>query len=276
MYKRILTTTTMMFLMLGVLWAGAAQDAQVTNAEKEAYYEAINAEKEAYYDAKEAEKEAYYEAINAEKEAYYDAKEAEKEAYYDALNAQIDAEKEAYYNVRDVEKRTYYEAHGMEIEPQLEYVLEVNEDALQLDGSSRSSYVFTLTTASFGSEISWAITAAGDTSDIYVGSGYSSNSTYTDTLDLADGDYEFHLYDSYGDGWNGATYSIDDLAGHNIVSGGLTSGSYGMDPFSVPWEAPTIPYYFSLTTASWASEISWTVTAAGDSTVLYSGSGYGQ
>jgi len=46
------------------------------------------------------------------------------------------------------------------------------------------------------------------------------------------------MYDSYGDGWNGATYSIDDAAGTNIVSGGLASGSYGMDPFSVPAPPP--------------------------------------
>lgn len=39
MYRRILTTTTMMFLMLGVLWAGTAQDAQVTEADKGAEYE---------------------------------------------------------------------------------------------------------------------------------------------------------------------------------------------------------------------------------------------
>ena len=51
--------------MLGVLWAGAAQDAKPTDAEKEAYYNDLNAQID-------AEKEAYYEALEAEKEAYYD------------------------------------------------------------------------------------------------------------------------------------------------------------------------------------------------------------
>ncbi|MDP7653594.1 MAG: lamin tail domain-containing protein, partial [Candidatus Marinimicrobia bacterium] len=138
-------------------------------------------------------------------------------------------------------------------------------------------YTLTLSTASYGSEVSWAITAAGDSGNaIYSGSGYSSNTDYEFGLDLADGDYEFHMYDSYGDSWNGATYSIDDAAGHNISSGGLTDyTNYGMDPFSVPWQAPLYPYYFTLNTASWASEISWAVTAAGDSgNAIYTGSGY--
>ena len=60
MYKQLTVATTIMFLMLGVLWAGAAQD-----AEKEAYYDDLNAQID-------AEKEAYYKALEAEKEAYYD------------------------------------------------------------------------------------------------------------------------------------------------------------------------------------------------------------
>jgi len=76
MYKQLTVATTIMFLMLGVLWAGAAQDAKPTDAEKEAYYEALEAEKEAYYNDLNAQ-------IDAEKEAYYEALEAEKEAYYD-------------------------------------------------------------------------------------------------------------------------------------------------------------------------------------------------
>ena len=43
MYKQLTVATTIMFLMLGVLWAGAAQDAKPTDAEKEAYYEALEA-----------------------------------------------------------------------------------------------------------------------------------------------------------------------------------------------------------------------------------------
>ena len=64
MYKRLTVTTTIMFLMFGVLFAGASQDAKPTDAEKEAYYDDLNAKID-------AEKEAYYEALEAEKEAYY-------------------------------------------------------------------------------------------------------------------------------------------------------------------------------------------------------------
>ncbi len=58
-------------------------------------------------------------------------------------------------------------------------------------------YTLTLSTASWGSEISWAITAAGDSGNvIYTGSGYSNNTDYEFGFDLADGDYELHMYDS--------------------------------------------------------------------------------
>ena len=32
------------------------------------------------------------------------------------------------------------------------------------------------------------------------------------------------MVDSWGDGWNGATYSIVDADGNEVASGGLTSG----------------------------------------------------
>ena len=37
-----------------------------------------------------------------------------------------------------------------------------------------------------------------------------------------------NMYDSYGDGWNGNTYSISDASGV-VASGGLASGSFGSD-----------------------------------------------
>ena len=46
MYKRLTVATTIMFLMFGVLFAGASQDAKPTDAEKEAYYKALEVEKE--------------------------------------------------------------------------------------------------------------------------------------------------------------------------------------------------------------------------------------
>jgi hypothetical protein len=41
-----------------------------------------------------------------------------------------------------------------------------------------------------------------------------------------------NMYDAWGDGWNGGTYSIvDDLDGTVYASGGLAAGSSGTDNF---------------------------------------------
>ena len=38
-----------------------------------------------------------------------------------------------------------------------------------------------------------------------------------------------NMYDSYGDGWNGGTYSITDSVKGRFITGGLTGGAYGTD-----------------------------------------------
>ena len=45
-----------------------------------------------------------------------------------------------------------------------------------------------------------------------------------------------HMYDSWGDGWNGAWYYIYDSS-EQVASGTLWSGSYGSDTFTVPSQA---------------------------------------
>ena len=44
-----------------------------------------------------------------------------------------------------------------------------------------------------------------------------------------DNEVAINMYDSWGDGWNGGTYSITDASGAVVASGGLLSGSYGSD-----------------------------------------------
>jgi len=76
---------------------------------------------------------------------------------------------------------------------------------------------------SWTSEVSWDIT---DASGAVMASGVAS--TYTVTI--PSGCYDMNMYDSYGDGWNGSTYSIADSAtGQIYATGGLLSGSYGVD-----------------------------------------------
>ena len=74
---------------------------------------------------------------------------------------------------------------------------------------------------SYDGEISWDIAETGDAG---VAGEYC--------LALADGTYTFNMYDSWGDGWNGATASVTD-DGELIGSGGLASGSFGSFEFTV-------------------------------------------
>ena len=41
------------------------------------------------------------------------------------------------------------------------------------------------------------------------------------------------MYDSVGDGWNGATYTIYNSIGNIIATGGLSNGSFGFDTIQI-------------------------------------------
>jgi len=99
-----------------------------------------------------------------------------------------------------------------------------------------SDVTLNLTTDKYGSETSWELKNAGG-SVLYSGSGYSDYSDYTQTFVLSDGDYEFIIYDSYGDGiccssGNGS-YTLTDGNNAQIVSGGDFSSSETTG-FSIP------------------------------------------
>jgi hypothetical protein len=125
--------------------------------------------------------------------------------------------------------------------------------------------------SSFASEVSWTLTDVnGDT----VTSGIEG--TYPATLTLGEC-YDMNMYDSWGDGWNGGTYTItDDLDGTLYASGGLTVGSAGTDNF-----CPTAPPACSdnLITitcdgGSFQSEVGWTLYNSAGAIVLTGGAPY--
>ena len=104
-------------------------------------------------------------------------------------------------------------------------------------GGSGVSITITINTQAWGNEISWDITSGGV---IYAsGSGYNSYSSYTITACVPAGSLVFNMYDSWGDGWNGGTYSITGnttLSGQ--TSGGLNTGSFGSNNFNVSGGTP--------------------------------------
>jgi len=79
-----------------------------------------------------------------------------------------------------------------------------------------------LTTDNYGSETSWEITNSSNQS-LYSGSGYTSNTSYSEDICLDDGDYTFTISDSYGDGiccsFGSGSYAIT-FDGTTYASGG--------------------------------------------------------
>jgi plastocyanin len=43
-----------------------------------------------------------------------------------------------------------------------------------------------------------------------------------------------NMYDLWGDGWNGGTYTVTDMSGNTLATGGLLSGSFGVDTLCLP------------------------------------------
>ena len=99
---------------------------------------------------------------------------------------------------------------------------------------SDNDVTITVGGGSYPSEVSWDLT---DGSGAIVVSGVVG--TYTACL--PNDCYTFNMYDSYGDGWNGNTYSITDNNTATVYgTGGLASGSAGSDLVSI---GATCPVY---------------------------------
>ena len=79
-----------------------------------------------------------------------------------------------------------------------------------------------VSTEMWGDEISWNI-AEFNGVIVAEGGDYESYSDYSTTVCLDSSCYVVNLYDSFGDGWNGASLSL------NIPSLGIMLGEYTMD-----------------------------------------------
>ena len=64
-----------------------------------------------------------------------------------------------------------------------------------------------------------------------------------------------NMIDSYGDGWNGATFTLEDDLGALVGTGTLASGASGAEIFCLADGC----YAISVTGGSYPSEVSWTV-----------------
>jgi hypothetical protein len=72
---------------------------------------------------------------------------------------------------------------------------------------------------SWDSEIGWALEAGGVV--------YASGGAGESSLCIEEGCYELNMTDSFGDGWNGATYTLTDGSGNVLASGTLDTAQNG-------------------------------------------------
>ena len=104
----------------------------------------------------------------------------------------------------------------------------------------------------YGEEISWTITDASSGIQVYADSGYLSYTLYYDTICIQNCiDYNFNMYDSYGDGWNGAIYTLLSIPNlDTVLNGTLIDGFSGIEVFEYcdPGPNPTSISHNPITT----------------------------
>lgn len=87
-------------------------------------------------------------------------------------------------------------------------------------------------TENWGFEIAWSILDA-DGNLIYEAGGFANNTATLDSLCLADGCYTLQLFDSFGDGWNGAIISVltedETIVLTTLEDGEFESVSFGVN-----------------------------------------------
>lgn len=98
-----------------------------------------------------------------------------------------------------------------------------------------------INTGSYANEISWLIIDSNNESMAGGGGTYSNNSSYYSTVCLSSGIYTFQTIDSYGDGWNGGSYSVRDCENSIIVNNSNPQG-YGENDSFVVSECPNMIY----------------------------------
>lgn len=99
------------------------------------------------------------------------------------------------------------------------------------------SYTLTVGTGTWPSEIFWTLQENGYYT-LGGGAGASEDFTF-----FVGNEYVFNLYDSFGDGWNGANYNfVRDSDGSTMASGTLDNGYFGSVTVALSCEDGMYPY----------------------------------
>tara|TARA_B100001029_G_C15060259_1_gene457813 strand:- start:81 stop:2237 length:2157 start_codon:yes stop_codon:yes gene_type:complete len=99
-------------------------------------------------------------------------------------------------------------------------------------GQCDNFYVINFSTGIWASEVSYQIVDTNN-NKLYYFSGFEDNSLYEEVICLEDGCYELIMYDSYGDGWQGAELQMYGVSGEYILSGNLFTGFMESIPFAL-------------------------------------------
>ena len=136
--------------------------------------------------------------------------------------------------------------------------------SLCLSGCQLNEVVLQLNTGDWASEVSWSITNSLGILIDSTSQTYADSTTYYDTICLPNGCYNFNMYDTNGNGWQGGSFYILD-SNNTFVCNGDLQGSFSFD--IVQFCMPLIPQpcydnllTLELTTGIWASEVSWSIT----------------
>jgi hypothetical protein len=113
-----------------------------------------------------------------------------------------------------------------------------NPNATTDDGSCEFSFcptnevMFVTVTLEDGLNMGWSIGQSTDSIPLAIGGGYANNGAYIQTACLADGCYDFTLFDGNFDGWNGGWVEVwmdgDSLLTTSLDSGASTSLQVGI------------------------------------------------
>ncbi len=165
--------------------------------------------------------------------------------------------------------------------------------------ADQGCYFITVTAGGFPAEVSWEVVTAEGTvldggapanNEVFgvggevciagcldpLATNYDPNATIDNAscIYCAPGEQVavINMFDTFGDGWNGALYFLTDDAGNIVAQGGLNTAEVG-DGLSEGSDALCLPagcYTLTVTPGSFPLEIDWSITT-GDGTIIASG-----
>jgi hypothetical protein len=118
-----------------------------------------------------------------------------------------------------------------------------------------TNYTINVTPGAWAMEVSWEIL---NSSNNIVASGLAPANQ---VVCLPDGCYTLNMYDSFGDGWNGAVLTMTGPSANVVLNATISTGTYGFQSFSLGGvnccPAGSTAYQIDVTTGIFPTEVSW-------------------